>query len=30
MLVLKAIGILSAVALLVLFILLVWAGFDNK
>lgn len=30
MLVLKAIGILSAVALLVLFILLVLAGFDNK
>jgi hypothetical protein len=30
MLVLKAIGILSAVALLVLFILLVWAGFDDK
>ncbi len=30
MLVLKAIGILSAVALLVIFILLVWAGFDNK
>lgn len=28
--VLKAIGILSAVALLVIFILLVWAGFDNK
>ncbi len=30
MLVLKAIGILSAVALLVIFILLIWAGFDNK
>lgn len=30
MLVLKAIGILSAVALLVIFILLVWAGFDDK
>lgn len=30
MLVLKTIGILSAVALLVLFILLIWAGFDNK
>lgn len=30
MLVLKVIGILSAVALLVLFILLIWAGFDNK
>lgn len=30
MLVLKTIGILSAVALLVLFILLVLAGFDNK
>ncbi len=30
MLVLKAIGILSAVALFVLFILLVWAGFDDK
>ncbi len=30
MLVLKVIGILSAVALLVIFILLIWAGFDNK
>ncbi len=30
MLVLKAIGILSAVALLVIFILLIWAGFDNR
>lgn len=30
MLVLKTIGILSAVALLVLFILLVLAGFDDK
>lgn len=30
MLVLKVIGILSAIALLVIFILLIWAGFDNR